>query len=517
MESQLAHNDRRDRQSQDLVDALLDACSKLGEGISPQVKQQMCRSASICLETSYRTNAGVLDNHLTGNDYAFLVEEIACGGRTQQRALTDKNSTVRLVHFQCPLHGYSANHKSDLCRAASSLLGDIAARNFGYAKVSINKRNLNGSGCCEFVVYLERDNDKRQLGDEYFPAETFTHSLAAGTESCMKARLNTDRSLPQMVAYSSAIKQLLDAVDTIAPTTATVLINGETGVGKELIARRLHDHSDRAAEAFVAINCGAIPQELVDSALFGHEKGAFTGARERHRGYFERAQNGTLFLDEINSLPTATQVRLLRVLQEGEYERVGGHQVLHSNARIIASTNTPLEEAVQRGEFRKDLWFRINIIDLHVPPLREGRENIPQLVEHFLEKLRMKYQKQVYTVSDQVMQQLRDYTWPGNVRELENILERSYLFARGKTLESIQLNAFDIPAPASASVTDPLDQGWQDYKHLLIEQAERTFLERSLQRCQGDVEDVANEMNLTKRSIYLKLCRHGLDPNKYRH
>ena len=230
MESQLTHNNLRDwqSQSQDLVDTLLDACSKLGEGISPQVRQQMCRSASICLEDSYRTNAGVLDNHLTSNDYAFLVEEIACGGRTQQRALTDKKSTVRLVHSQCPLHSHSANHKSDLCRAASSLLGDIAARNFGYAKVSINKRNFNGSGCCEFVVYLERDNDKCQLGDEYFPAETFTHALDAGTEpskSCMKARLNTGRSLPKLVAYSSAIKQLLDAVDTIAPTNATVLIS----------------------------------------------------------------------------------------------------------------------------------------------------------------------------------------------------------------------------------------------------------------------------------------------------
>ena len=284
-----------------------------------------------------------------------------------------------------------------------------------------------------------------------------------------------------------------------------------------MIARRLHDHSGRADEAFVAINCGAIPEDLADSTLFGHEKGAFTGARERHRGYFERAQNGTLFLDEINSLPIATQARLLRVLQEGEYERVGGHQVLHSNARILASTNTSLSEAVQRGEFRKDLLFRINIIDLHVPPLRESRANIPQLVEHILRKLRKKYQKQVVAVSDRVMRQLYAYSWPGNVRELENILERSYLFAEGKTLENIQLNALDTPAPMPALVADLPGQGWQDYKHLLIEQAERTFLEHSLQRCQGDVEDVANEMNLTKRSIYLKLCRHGLDPNNYRH
>ncbi len=499
---------------QGLVHILLDACSTLDKATSPQLRQLLCRSASTCLEASYRNMANLPDSRLTADNYARLVEQISCGGNIQQRAMKDKNHMVRLVHTECPLK-HVTKHRSDLCRAASGLLGDIAARNFGYAKIVINEPGLRGTGGCEFMVYLEPDSVNSYPGDEYYPTENLTQT--ASLNSSPAAGPFEHRPLPEMVAYSSAIKQLLNAVDIIAPTSATVLISGETGVGKELIARRLHAASDRAEEEFVTINCGAIPEDLVDSTLFGHEKGAFTGAHERRRGYFDRAQNGTLFLDEINSLPAASQVRLLRVLQEGEYERVGGHQVHHSNARIIAATNTPLEEAVQRGEFRKDLWFRINIIDLHVPPLRESRANIPQLVEHILDKLRKKYKKQVVAVSEQVMLQLYDYSWPGNVRELENILERSYLFTQGKVLKNIQLNKSDTSVSTSTSVGDPTSQGWQDYKKCLIEQAERSFLEHALQRCLGDVDDVANVMNLTKRSIYLKLCRHGLDPNNYRH
>ncbi len=200
------------------------------------------------------------------------------------------------------------------------------------------------------------------------------------------------------------------------------------------------------------------------------------------------------------------------MLQEGEYERVGGHQTLRSNARIVAASNSLLDEAVQRGEFRKDLWFRLNIIDLHVPPLQENRVNIPYLVEYFLGKLRMKYQKQVNAVSDDLMRQLYDYSWPGNVRELENILERGFIFADSEVLEDIQLNAQETQPPVVNLLADPSGKRWQDYKQDLVAQAERTFLECSLQRCRGDLNEVTNEMGLTKRSIYLKLCRYSLDP-----
>ncbi len=518
MGSQTALNGLDNIQAQDLVDKILENCSKLGKGTNPEARQQIYRSASICLESYYRTNTFVTDNKLSFDDFTRIVECIACGGRASQKAVADSDNRVRLVHAKCPLHSYPAKSRSGLCQTAAYLLADIANRNFAYAKLTIGKRILSDSRCCEFTAYLTPDGTREPRQDECPTVETFSLTQSGSMLHTPNDHENrsSNRTLPEIVACSSAMQQLLNAVDIIAATSATVLITGETGVGKELIARRLHAVSDRAGQAFVAVNCGAIPEELADSALFGHEKGAFTGAREKQLGYFERAQGGTLFLDEINSLPVSTQGRLLRVLQQGEYERVGGQQTLHSNARIVVASNTPLDEAVQRGEFRRDLWYRLNIIDLYVPPLRENRENIPHLVEFFLRKLRLKYQKQVNAVSDDVLRQLYDYAWPGNVRELENTLERSFIFANGEVLQSIRLNALETPAPAFAMLTDSSAKGWQDYKRRLIEQAERAFLDRSLQRYQGDLDEVAVEMSLTKRSIYLKLCQYGLDPNDYR-
>lgn len=496
---------------QDLVGILLEACTTLGDGASSQLKQQLNRSASLCLEDYYRSHSTTQSAGMTTDDYARLVEQVACGGHIRGRVSTDKHNRLRLVHSDCPLGTNPEMRKSALCQAATDLLGEIASRNFGYAKVSIDKQRSKQFCRCEFVIHLDRDGAVSMPGQEYFAARQDAgqrpESAAGETDSVAQP------SLPYIVAHSAPIKQLLNAVDIIAPTTATVLITGETGVGKELIARRLHCASDRAAEEFVAVNCGAIPEDLADSALFGHEKGAFTGAREQRKGYFERADNGTLFLDEINSLPASTQGRLLRVLQEGEYDRVGGRQTRRTNARVVVASNASLEEAVQRGDFRKDLWFRLNIIDLHVPPLRENRENIPHLVDYFLEKLQLKYGKRVDVVSDHVMRQLYDYSWPGNVRELQNVLERSFIFAAGEILEDIQLNS---RSSGFSTQADPCGMSWQDYKQDLIEQAEKDFLGCSLHRCKGDVSEVACEMGLTKRSIYLKLCRYGLDPNDYR-
>jgi two-component system response regulator HydG len=195
---------------------------------------------------------------------------------------------------------------------------------------------------------------------------------------------------------------------------------------------------------------------------------------------------------------------------------VGGRQTLHSNARIVVASNTPLNEAVLRGEFRRDLLYRLNIIDLHVPALRENRENIPHLVDYFLAKLRLKYGKQVYTVADDVMRQLYDHPWPGNVRELQNTLERSFIFSDDEVLKSIRLNVLEMPSPEFTIPAQPSQEGWQDYKQRLIKRAEKTFLDRALQRNHGDLDEVACEMNLSKRSIYLKMCQYGLNPNHYR-
>lgn len=500
---------RRQAPSREMVISLLDACTKGRERARSPASLPSHQNAGICLEFTYRMEADLLDRPMTVSDYAHLIDRVACGGCQQPRVVSVEKGAVRLVNTECPLTEQQELLKSGLCETAFKVLGNIAARNFGYAKVEINRHCARTARHCELAIYLDRDTAHNRPGVEY------SHSSPSAFRGALRGE-GTDGQLPQLVAYSAAMKRLLTAIHTVAPTPATVLVTGETGVGKELVARRLHALSDRAGEDFIAVNCGSIPDELVDSALFGHEKGAFTGAYQSRAGYFERAQEGTLFLDEVDSLTPSAQRRLLRVLQEGCYERVGGDRVLHTNARVIAATNTSLCEAIKRGEFRKDLWFRINVINLQIPPLRESPETIPQLVEHILGKLRLRYGKSVVAVSAQGMQQLRAHHWPGNVRELENVLERGYLFAQGQVLENIDLGAENQVDTEFADVTEPPSQGWQEHKRQLIEQAERRYLEHSLRRYRGDVSAIANDMRLTSRSIYLKLSKYRLDLDQYR-
>ncbi|MBI3810908.1 MAG: sigma 54-interacting transcriptional regulator [Nitrospirae bacterium] len=224
---------------------------------------------------------------------------------------------------------------------------------------------------------------------------------------------------------SPAMRAVLDLVNQVAPSDSTVLITGETGTGKELIARRIHHAGDRRDRRFVAINCGAVPEGLLESELFGHERGAFTGALNRKIGKFEWANGGTLFLDEIGEIPSAVQVKLLRVLQEREIVRVGGNDPIKLDVRIIAATNQDLKILIERGAFRKDLYYRLHVIPIHLPPLRERPEDLPALAEHFLAKFRRRLRKDVQTLPSSVLDCLRGYSWPGNIRELENVLERA--------------------------------------------------------------------------------------------
>jgi len=274
-----------------------------------------------------------------------------------------------------------------------------------------------------------------------------------------------------------------------------------------LIARAIHAMSDRCQKPFIPINCGAIPESLIESALFGHEKGAFTGAIEVHQGYFERAEGGTLFLDEVDSLSPAAQTRLLRVIQEGELERVGGKQTLAVDLRIISATNQNLEDLVKQGLFRNDLYYRINVVRLNIPPLAERPEDLPYLVQLIIQRLNKKYNKAVESVSREVMQKIRAYPWPGNVRELENILERSLLFSTGK-----EMTALDLELPAKIISVDEL-KGVKEYA---IAQIEQSFLETALKQHQGDIKKVAENMGITSRAVYGKLKKYDINLADYR-
>jgi formate hydrogenlyase transcriptional activator len=243
------------------------------------------------------------------------------------------------------------------------------------------------------------------------------------------------RRFEQIIGESSTLEAVFEQVECVAPTVSTVLIQGETGTGKELIARAIHNISSRCGRAFIKLNCAAIPFDLLESELFGHEKGAFTGAIAQRVGRFEMADKGTLFLDEVGDIPPALQPKLLRVLQEQEFERLGSTHTRQVDVRLVAATNRDLTEMVKQGQFRSDLYYRLNVFPIRIPPLRERSEDIPLLVHYFMEKYARRMGKRVETVPKATMQKLVDWPWPGNVRELQNMIERGVILSRGFVLE----------------------------------------------------------------------------------
>jgi PAS domain S-box-containing protein len=274
----------------------------------------------------------------------------------------------------------------------------------------------------------------------------------------------------EIVGSSPALKTVLSSIVKVAPTDSTVLITGETGTGKELIARAIHKGSQRAGQAFISANCAAIPSSLIASELFGHEKGAFTGALQRHQGRFELADSGTIFLDEIGELPAETQIALLRVLQERQFERVGGSHVLSTDVRIIAATNRDLSTAITEGAFRADLFYRLNVFPIHVPPLRDRMEDIPMLVEYFVTRYAENARKQISKIDKNTLKLCQSYHWPGNIRELQNIVERSVILCTGDTfwIDEAWLSSQNVPRPESSG---PLTQTVRNYEKELIEAA----------------------------------------------
>jgi transcriptional regulator with GAF, ATPase, and Fis domain len=231
----------------------------------------------------------------------------------------------------------------------------------------------------------------------------------------------------EIIGTSSALQKVLSLVSKVAPTDATVMVTGETGTGKELVARAIHRRCRRSSRVFISVNCAAIPRDLIASELFGHEKGAFTGAFQRRLGRFELADGGTIFLDEVGELPVETQIALLRVLQEHEFERVGGTRAIQTNVRVIAATNRNLQAAIATGDFRSDLFYRLNVFPIKMPPLRERREDIPALVEYFIDHFAKKLGKSIRGVDTKTLEHFQSYPWPGNIRELQNVIERSVI------------------------------------------------------------------------------------------
>jgi transcriptional regulator with GAF, ATPase, and Fis domain len=250
----------------------------------------------------------------------------------------------------------------------------------------------------------------------------------------LREEIDITRMFEEIVGSSPALQAVLSRVAKVAPTDSTVLITGETGTGKELIARAIHKRSQRNSRAFVSVNCAAIPRDLIASELFGHEKGAFTGATQRRLGRFESAEGGTIFLDEVGELPAEMQIALLRVLQEREFQRVGGNESFKTNARVVAATNRDLQAAIAEGRFREDLFYRLNVFPIEVPPLRERKEDIALLVQYFVDRYASKAGKSITEINKRSMELLQCYAWPGNIRELQNVIERSVIISDSENL-----------------------------------------------------------------------------------
>src|SRR6202140_3310517 len=270
----------------------------------------------------------------------------------------------------------------------------------------------------------------------------------------LRAELSQRYEFDNIVGRSGAMREIFATISRVAPTRATVLLCGESGVGKDMIARAIHHHSPRDGRPFVKINCTALPENLMESELFGYEKGAFTGANTTKPGKFEQADTGTVFLDEIGDVPASVQVKLLRILQEREFERLGSNKTRHIDVRVLAATNVDLRAALEQGTFREDLYYRLNVLPINIPPLRERKADIPFLAEHFVKKLRKDLGTPVQSISEAAIQRLLEYHWPGNVRELENVIERSMVLASGAVLEAADMKLDLAPKPRVAAGTD---------------------------------------------------------------
>jgi len=310
-----------------------------------------------------------------------------------------------------------------------------------------------------------------------------------------------------MIGDGPAMRKVYEKVRQVARTNATTLLRGESGTGKELVARAIHLNSSRAAQPFIKVNCAALPESLFESELFGHERGAFTGAHAKKKGRFELAQGGTLFLDEIGELSLSTQAKLLRALQFREFERLGGTETLHSDARIVAATNADLERSIARGTFREDLYYRINVFTIALPPLRERDSDIPALVEFFVRKFAAEHQRRVTGISHAAMDLLRSSPFPGNVRELENVIERAVVVCQGSLIQDADLPLV-LRAPLTVEPTVPL--------HVAVERLERQLIENALHMNDGSVVGAARALQTTVRVIRYKIRKLGIGTDRFR-
>ena len=362
------------------------------------------------------------------------------------------------------------------------------------------------AGASDYLTY-PLDPDEVQL-----VTEAISESIIQQSElDYLREQFWRSDSLEMVHTKNGTVEEVFKKIHRVAPTKTTVLLSGETGTGKGVLAKLIHRHSNRENAQFISVHCGAIPETLLESELFGHEKGAFTGAFKKKLGKFEIARNGTLFLDEIGTITPSAQVKLLQVLQDGTFNCVGSEKFIATNARIITATNSNLKKMTEDGDFRKDLYYRLNVFPVEIPPLRKRKEDIPLLIQFFLKKLSKDLQKDIHDVHPQVREALEKYSWPGNIRELENLLERAYILENSELLtpESFPVELFEHET-SSAVLPLGTDGSLSEARRKAIESFEKRYLKELISRNSGKINQSAQEAGVSTRQLHKLMLKYGI-------
>ncbi len=368
------------------------------------------------------------------------------------------------------------------------------------------------AGANDYLTTPITETELRYIVENAYESTLIQHEL-----DYLRDHFWQDNSIDIVRTNSEKMKKTLEKIRYVAETKTTVLLTGETGVGKGVFAKLIHRHSDRRNNPFIQVHCGAIPENLVESELFGHEKGAFTGAIKRKLGRFEIATKGTLFLDEIGTISSSTQIKLLQVLQDKIFQRIGGEADIESNARVIAASNIDLQKMVENGELRSDLYYRLNVFPIEIPPLRERKEDIPLLTSFFLDKLNGAYVKEIDEVHPLVVEALQEYSWPGNIREFENVMERAHILERSSVMspESFPSEMFSLDQP-QANVMLNVAQTLAETRKQTIEQVERQYLKEQLATNGGRINKTATAAGISTRQLHKLLTKYKILKGEFR-
>ncbi len=440
----------------------------------------------------------------------YQVETAGSGEEALRRVET---GSFHLMITDLSMNGISGMQLLERSRALDPDLAVIMITAYGSEKIAVQAMKLGAAD------YLSKPFDNDEL--RVVVRRVMETALLRRDHRRLLEQVQGVFGFEQIVGQSPAMRRVFETIDKVADTDVTVLIRGESGTGKELVANALHYRSPRRSKPLIKMNCAALSRELVESELFGHERGAFTGAIARREGKFEAADGGTLFLDEVGDMPLETQAKLLRAIQEKEFERVGGNQPIRVDVRLLAATNQDLEAAVRAGRFREDLYYRLRVIELVIPPLHERREDIPLLVDHFLKEGARRFRRDVKPLTAEALHACLSHAWKGNARELRSAVEQGLLLAAGAEITARDLFGTAPGEPAAAASQDagppraleaaPTPQSFREAKERMVQAFERDFLLQALRRHGGNITKAAEEIGLYRQSLQQKMRELGIN------